>query len=76
MAKSDLLTWVLAHSPPLLRRGGAKVRLAKESDSALQDDWARCNAVSNATEARAYLNTRVPPITSREVELGMTEYNK
>jgi hypothetical protein len=73
MTKADLLLWVSSHSPPLT--GKCPVKTDTTSPTFLTD-YNRFNAVTNATEARAALQGRVPPLTQANVELAMVEYSK
>ncbi len=85
MTKTDLINWAAKHSPPLT----AKCAVAKDGSGSIvsavgtqgtkegyKTDYNRLNAVANATEARAALQSRSPPLSQTDVEAAMAEYNK
>jgi hypothetical protein len=73
MTKADLLKWVASHSPPLT----GKCPVVKDSTNPpFKTDYNRFNAVINATTAKAVLLSRSPPLTAKDVNDAMVEYNK
>lgn len=72
MAKADLLLWVQKHCPPLL----SKLVNQNTAYPTFLNDYDRFNAVTSATEAKAALLFRKPPLSSADVDEAMTEYNK
>jgi len=71
MTKADLLVWVRKVDPPLLGPGRPNT-----ANPIVLTDYNKLNTVANATEARAELMKRSPPLTLKQVEEGMVEYNK
>jgi hypothetical protein len=84
VTKANLLAWVVKKTPPLKGCPATPPPTYDFADAPTgsgpqvfyRSDYVRFNAVTNAAEAKTALMKRVPPLTMKDVDEGMAEYNK